>query len=135
MVGGLSGSGGSGGSGGGSGCAFGSGPFDTTMVTVSPRLPDVALWLMTVPAATVSLYWYSTLAAPNPAAEDVYKRQGLGLMVAADLAPEAPAAPDVVARGLDAGVLLNATGPHTLRFLPPLVCARRHCLLYTSRCV
>ena len=37
-----------------------------------------------------------------------------------------PAAPDVVARGLDAGVLLNATGPHTLRFLPPLVCARRH---------
>ena len=69
MVGGLSGSGGSGGSGGGSGCAFGSGPFDTTMVTVSPRLPDVALWLMTVPAATVSLYWYSTLAAPNPAAE------------------------------------------------------------------
>ena len=52
--------------------------------------------------------------------------RGLGLMVAADLAPEAPAAPDVVARGLDAGVLLNATGPHTLRFLPPLVCARRH---------
>ena len=24
------------------------------------------------------------------------------------------------------GVLPNATGPHTLRFLPPLVCARRH---------
>ena len=56
----------------------------------------------------------------------VVEVRGLGLMVAADLAPEAPAAPDVVARGLDAGVLLNATGPHTLRFLPPLVCARRH---------
>ena len=52
--------------------------------------------------------------------------RGLGLMVAADLAPEAPAAPDVVARGLDAGVLLNATGPRTLRFLPPLVCEERH---------
>ena len=57
---------------------------------------------------------------------NVAEVRGLGLMVAADLAPEAPAAPDVVARGLDAGVLLNATGPRTLRFLPPLVCEERH---------
>ena len=35
---------------------------------------------------------------------------------------EAPAAPDVVAAGLEAGLVLNATGPHTLRFLPPLIC-------------
>lgn len=47
--------------------------------------------------------------------------RGLGLMVAADL-DEALDANDVVARGLPKGLLLNATGPHTLRFLPPLVC-------------
>lgn len=52
--------------------------------------------------------------------------RGLGLMVAADLASEAADAHEVVARGLEAGLLLNATGPHTLRFLPPLVCEKRH---------
>ena len=31
-----------------------------------------------------------------------------------DLTHEAPAAPDVVAAGLEAGLVLNATGPHTL---------------------
>lgn len=49
--------------------------------------------------------------------------RGLGLMVAADL-DEGRSAPDVVARGLDAGLLLNFTGPRTLRFLPPLVCSK-----------
>ena len=29
---------------------------------------------------------------------------------------------DVVARALAAGAVINATGAHTLRFLPPLVC-------------
>lgn len=48
--------------------------------------------------------------------------RGLGLMVAVDL-EEGVSAPDVVLAGLDAGLLLNFTGPHTLRFLPPLVCA------------
>ena len=28
----------------------------------------------------------------------------------------------MVLAGLDAGLLLNSTGPRTLRFLPPLVC-------------
>ena len=45
--------------------------------------------------------------------------RGRGLMIGADL-PE-PKAPDVVAAGLEAGLVLNATGPATLRFLPPLV--------------
>lgn len=49
--------------------------------------------------------------------------RGLGLMVAVDLGEAAPAAPDVVAAGLEAGLLLNCTGPHTLRFLPPLICS------------
>ena len=45
--------------------------------------------------------------------------RGRGLMVGADL-PE-PTAADVVRAGLDAGFVLNATGPSTLRFLPPLI--------------
>jgi predicted acetylornithine/succinylornithine family transaminase len=45
--------------------------------------------------------------------------RGRGLMLAADL-PE-PRAPDVVRAALEAGIVLNATGPATLRFLPPLV--------------
>jgi predicted acetylornithine/succinylornithine family transaminase len=45
--------------------------------------------------------------------------RGRGLMVGADL-PE-PSAADVVRAGLDAGLVLNATGPSTLRFLPPLI--------------
>ena len=49
--------------------------------------------------------------------------RGLGLMVAAEF-EDAVDAPAVVLAALKAGLLLNATGPHTLRFLPPLVCAK-----------
>ncbi|MBQ9000971.1 MAG: acetylornithine/succinylornithine family transaminase [Eggerthellaceae bacterium] len=49
--------------------------------------------------------------------------RGLGLMVAAEF-DESVDAPAVVLAALEAGLLLNATGPHTLRFLPPLVCTR-----------
>ena len=48
--------------------------------------------------------------------------RGRGLMVGADL-PE-PNAADVVRAGLEAGFVLNATGPSTLRFLPPLIVTR-----------
>lgn len=54
-----------------------------------------------------------------PKVEEV---RGLGLMVAVDL-EEGVSAPDLVLAGLEAGLLLNYTGPRTLRFLPPLVCA------------
>ena len=50
--------------------------------------------------------------------------RGMGLMLAADLAEDGKGAPDVVYDGLSAGLLLNATGAHTLRFLPPLVCSK-----------
>ena len=53
----------------------------------------------------------------------VEEGRGLGLMVACDLA-EGVSAPDVVLAGLDEGLLLNFTGPRTLRFLPPLVCSK-----------
>ena len=58
--------------------------------------------------------------AALPQVEEV---RGLGLMVACDLA-EGVSAPDVVLAGLDEGLLLNFTGPRTLRFLPPLVCSK-----------
>ena len=45
--------------------------------------------------------------------------RGRGLMAGADLPSDT--APDVVSAGLDAGFVLNATGPSTLRFLPPLI--------------
>lgn len=47
--------------------------------------------------------------------------RGFGLMQACDLDAQC-AAFEVVDRGLEEGILINATGPHTLRFLPPLTC-------------
>lgn len=68
-------------------------------------------------AERTGAYLREKLAA-LPQVEEV---RGLGLMVACDLA-EGVSAPDVVLAGLDEGLLLNSTGPRTLRFLPPLVC-------------
>ncbi|MCD8316769.1 MAG: aminotransferase class III-fold pyridoxal phosphate-dependent enzyme, partial [Eggerthellaceae bacterium] len=48
--------------------------------------------------------------------------RGLGLMVGADLKKDAPRAPEVVDAALENGLVINATGPRTLRFLPPLIC-------------
>ena len=66
------------------------------------------------------------LAEAIGAAPEVVAVRGRGLMLGADLDPGlesvsgAPAAA-VVAAGRDAGLLLNATGPRTLRFVPALV--------------
>jgi acetylornithine/N-succinyldiaminopimelate aminotransferase len=50
--------------------------------------------------------------------------RGLGLMIAADIDRSAP---DVVRRALEEQrLVINATGPQTLRFLPPLVVEQRH---------
>lgn len=70
-------------------------------------------------AAQVGAYLKERLAA-IPAVQEV---RGLGLMVAADLA-EGCDANAIVLAALEAGLVLNATGPRTLRFLPPLVCSR-----------
>lgn len=70
-------------------------------------------------AERTGTYLREKLAA-LPQVEEV---RGLGLMVACDLA-EGVSAPDVVLAGLDEGLLLNFTGPRTLRFLPPLVCSK-----------
>jgi acetylornithine aminotransferase len=55
------------------------------------------------------------LAAEQPLIQAV---RGEGLLLAIDLTVER--APDVVRLGLDEGVLLNATGPTTIRMAPPL---------------
>ncbi|MBQ9021773.1 MAG: aspartate aminotransferase family protein [Eggerthellaceae bacterium] len=52
----------------------------------------------------------------------VIEVRGLGLMLGAEL--DEALAPDVVAAGLEAGLVLNAPTPTTLRFLPPLVCEK-----------
>ncbi len=54
--------------------------------------------------------------------DEVCDVRGFGLMVACDLRSGIDA-PGVVLQGLKCGLLLNATGPHTLRFLPPLICS------------
>ena len=60
--------------------------------------------------------------AKLPHAEHV---RGLGLMIAFDLAQDAPLdAPELVLRALEAGLVINAPGPRTIRLLPPLVCER-----------
>ncbi len=55
-----------------------------------------------------------------PAVHDV---RGYGLIVGCDL-EDGINAPDVVSKACEKGFILNATGPHTLRFIPPLICEK-----------
>lgn len=55
----------------------------------------------------------------------VVEVRGSGLMVGCDLVDEVGDAHDAVSRMLEAGFVINATGPHTLRFLPPLICGQQ----------
>lgn len=69
-------------------------------------------------AAKVGAYMEQALAKlPH-----VVEVRGRGLMLGCDLDDAAGDAHDIVARALAAGAVINATGAHTLRFLPPLVC-------------
>jgi acetylornithine/N-succinyldiaminopimelate aminotransferase len=53
--------------------------------------------------------------------------RGRGLMLAVELSPAGEGAPDLVARALrDERLVLNATGPATLRLLPPLTISQGH---------
>jgi predicted acetylornithine/succinylornithine family transaminase len=50
-----------------------------------------------------------------------------GLMIGVDLPAErAGAAPRIVSEALDERIVLNATGPDTVRFLPPLIVSEQH---------
>ena len=50
----------------------------------------------------------------------VIETRGKGLMLAAELSK--PVAAQVVDACLEQGLVINNTGPSTLRFLPPLIC-------------
>lgn len=54
----------------------------------------------------------------------VVEVRGRGLMLGCDLDDVAGDAHDVVTASLERGIILNATGAHTLRILPPLICER-----------
>lgn len=64
----------------------------------------------------------AAIEAVLKAMPQVTEVRGIGLMLCADL-KEGTSAPDVVSAALEGGLVLNATGPSTLRFLPPLICA------------
>lgn len=51
--------------------------------------------------------------------------RGIGLMCACDLG-DGLSAFELAEKGLEEGLLLNATGSKTLRFLPPLICEEQH---------
>ena len=71
-------------------------------------------------AAEVGAYFAEQLAqVPH-----VTEVRGCGLMLGCDLDDTVGDAHDVVAAALAAGFVINATGAHTLRFLPPLVCEK-----------
>lgn len=55
----------------------------------------------------------------------VVEVRGKGLMLGAELEAGLPDAHEFVAKALDAGLVINATGPTTLRFLPPLICTKK----------
>ena len=65
--------------------------------------------------------YFSEQLAGVPHVHDV---RGAGLMRGCDIDESCGDAHDVVAKMLEAGFVINATGPHTLRFLPPLICER-----------
>lgn len=71
-------------------------------------------------ADEVGAYFAERLAT-LPQVENV---RGAGLMRGCDLAESCGDAHDVVARALAEGAVINATGAHTLRFLPPLICTK-----------
>ena len=54
----------------------------------------------------------------------VVEVRGSSLIQGAELEAGLPDAHEFVARALEAGLVINATGPTTLRLLPPLVCTR-----------
>ena len=67
----------------------------------------------------VGAYFREQLEA-IPQAKEV---RGMGLMLAIEFGDEVDAG-KLVLDALDAGFVLNYTGPHTLRFLPPLICTK-----------
>jgi len=70
-------------------------------------------------SAEIGAYAVEKLRALQKRNDVIETVRGLGLMVAFDL--KSDAAPRVVAEALKRGLILNATGPRTVRLVPPLI--------------
>lgn len=70
-------------------------------------------------SAAMGAYALEKLRAVQAKNNAVTAVRGLGLMVAFDLSRDV--APTVVAEALKRGLILNATGPRTVRMVPPLI--------------
>lgn len=64
---------------------------------------------------------WARICASSEAWDAAVEVRGMGLMDACDLRQDIDAN-KLVLDALGVGLLTNATGPHTLRFLPPLIC-------------
>lgn len=96
------------------GCTFGGNPLATAVA--AEVLRTIEERGLVAAAARVGDHLRERLLALGPPVASV---RGRGLMVAADL--ESDIAPQVVRAGLRTGVIVNATGPRTLRLVPPLI--------------
>lgn len=73
-------------------------------------------------AERVGAYLRSKLNEVAADTQHIDEIRGSGLMLAIQLGQ--PRAQQIAAAGLEQGFVLNAIGPHILRFLPPLVCGK-----------
>jgi acetylornithine/N-succinyldiaminopimelate aminotransferase len=96
------------------GCTFGGNPLATAVAAEVLRAIDERG--LVARAAEVGAHLAAGLRGLGAPVTAV---RGRGLMVAAEL--DADLAPQVVRAGLRTGVIVNATGPRTLRLVPPLV--------------
>ncbi|HEX3607449.1 MAG TPA: acetylornithine transaminase [Candidatus Dormibacteraeota bacterium] len=96
------------------GCTFGGNPLVTAVAAEVLRTIDERG--LVAHAARTGEHLQGRLRELGAAVVAV---RGRGLMVAADL--DADLAPQVVRAGLGSGVIVNATGPRTLRLVPPLI--------------
>lgn len=70
-------------------------------------------------SAEIGKYCLERLQALQAKHDVIERVRGLGLMVAFDLKTET--APKLVSEALSRGLILNATGPKTIRMVPPLI--------------
>ncbi|MBA3890577.1 MAG: acetylornithine transaminase [Gemmatimonadaceae bacterium] len=101
------------------GTTFGGGPFVASVaLAVCERLADPAL----LEAVTANGAWMGEeIAAIGARTGRIRQARGIGMMWGLDVMQ--PAAP-VIARALEAGLLVTSAGEYTVRLLPPLVATR-----------
>ncbi len=99
------------------GSTFGGGPLACAAgVATVKTIFDQNLAAHSAELGTYALEKLRALQAKHDVIEQV---RGLGLMIAFDLKTET--APNLVSDALRSGLILNATGPKTIRMVPPLI--------------